>query len=83
MVSMKSDRRQRLNILTDVYRLLMDGFELCIVLFDLEVLLNSRTGIITIMIENGLLSVLGDLVVNETDALALVCFLDLHHFYLC
>ena len=59
------------------------AYEFVNVLFDLEVLLNSRTGIITIMIENGLLSVLGDLVVNETDALALVCFLDLHHFYLC
>ena len=38
-------------------------------------LLNSRRGLIDVMIESGIISILGEVVVNETDALALVFFL--------
>ena len=48
-------------------------------LCNLEVLLSRRPELIDAMIESGILSVLGDVVINETDALVLVCFL---HFYL-
>ena len=75
---MKSEPTQRLNILTDVYRLLLDGlhydYRFLNVFCLLEVLLNSRAGLVDVLIESGILSVLGDVVVSETDPVALVCF---------
>ena len=38
-------------------------------------LLNGKSSLIDVLIESGILSVLGEVVVNETDSLVLVCFL--------
>ena len=47
----------------------------------IEVLLNSRRGLIDVMIESGIISILGEVVVDETDALALVCSFPLFLFF--
>ena len=46
----------------------------------LEVLLNSRSEVLDCMIGEGILRVIGDIIVNETDALVLVCLLSFFTF---
>ena len=41
----------------------------------LEVLLNSRSELLVCMMNDGILRVIGDITVNETDPLVLVCLL--------
>ena len=79
---MRSVPTQRLAIAKELYRLLLDGLYsttavLCICIFvdaHTEVLLNSRSELLVYMVSSGLLRVIGDIIVDETDPLALVCF---------
>ena len=74
----RSQPSQRLSIITDFYRLLLDGFPF--IFFHshynsvlLEVLMNSRSELLACMMKEGLLHVIGDVIVSETDPLVLVC----------
>ena len=42
---------------------------------EVEVLLNSRSELLDCMMKEGILRMIGDIIVNETDSLVLVCLL--------
>ena len=59
-------------------------FILSVILFvfvDGEVLLNSRSELLDCMLCEGILRVIGDIIVNETDALVLVCLLSFNYLF--
>ena len=73
---------ERLNVIIDFYRLLLDGLHLYVLFLrslvcdymEIEVLLNSRSELYACMMHEGLLRVIGEIVMTETDPLVLVCF---------
>ena len=90
----RSQPGQRLSIISDFYRVLLDGMsETVVILFscfsfvsiymDVEVLLNSRRELLVCMIKEGILHAIGDIIVSETDPLILVCLLFMLDFWYC
>ena len=75
---MKNQPNKHLNILTDLYRILFDGlysvpFNLLICdRMDTEGLLNSNGGVFGALENEDLLSVLGNIIVSDSDPLLLV-----------
>ena len=75
---MSSRPDQRLSILTDFYRVLLDRLDLLYLIFsiflyvNLEVLLNNKSGIVDVMENRGLEHILGDIIVSDSDPLLLV-----------
>ena len=75
---MSSRPDQRLSILTDFYRVLLDRLDLLYLIFsiflyvNLEVLLNNKSGIVDVMENGGVEHILGDIVVSDSDPLLLV-----------
>ena len=79
---------QRLNIVTDLYRLLLDRLHLQFVFFLLfyyfvvlygniiEGLLNSNSGVMRVLQKEKIQQILGDIVVNDSDPLLLVWHLN-------
>ena len=79
---------QRLNIVTDLYRLLLDRLHLQFVFFYIllflfrgfvvlygniiEGLLNSNSGVMRVLQKEKIQQILGDIVVNDSDPLLLV-----------
>ena len=88
---MHAQPNQRLDIVSDLNTLLLNGLSesVYIVLLDVymffvhslkvEILLNSRSELLACMISNGLFQVIGDIIANETDGLVLVCTV----YYIC
>ena len=77
---MRSQPTQRLAVIKELHKLLLDGLDHYYILrfffcksLEAEVLLNSRSELLVYMINSGLLRVIGDIIVNETDPLAIVC----------
>ena len=77
---MCSERSQRLSILTDSYRILLDRLNSMISTYlvwkndvNSEVLLNDKSGVLSVMEHEGLAGILGDIMVSDSDPLLLVC----------
>ena len=80
---MSSDPTQRMSVVTDLYRLLLDGLlfsisgcfvQLLVCLYvDIEVLLNHNNTLLHALISEGVQKILGDMIVSDSDPLLLVC----------
>ena len=75
---MSTQPSQRLSVVTDLYRLLLDRFSvLFLVVFfisfvDPEALLNSNRGVLRALNSEGLQHILGDIITTDSDPLLLV-----------
>ena len=75
---MRSERGQRLDIVSDLYRVLLDGLTTIFILLLMRIcvraegLLDDRSGVLSVMENEGLQHILGDIIVSESDPLLLV-----------
>ena len=84
----KSQPIQRLSIISDLYILLLDGFDVdtsfplnvVFTYLKLEVLFNCGSELLVCMMHDGLLHVIGDIIVSETDPSVLICSINYAFF---